>query len=70
MMCMFPGAKCAEPSLTQPGKNMQGFEKRLLAAYASLVVIGLGSVMFHATLRYEMQGRKMGQTACCPYANG
>lgn len=33
----------------------QGFEKRLIAAYASLFVIGLGSVMFHATLRYEMQ---------------
>ena len=33
----------------------QGFEKRLIAAYTSLFVIGLGSVMFHATLRYEMQ---------------
>ena len=35
-----------------------GFRKRLIAAYASLFVIGLGSVMFHATLRYEMQGRE------------
>jgi dihydroceramidase len=28
---------------------------RLIAGYTSLIVIGLGSVLFHATLKYEMQ---------------
>lgn len=35
--------------------HTQGFEKRFHLCFASLLIVGLGSWLFHMTLRYEMQ---------------
>lgn len=35
--------------------HVNQYEMRFMMCYLSLVVIGLGSVMFHGTLLYELQ---------------
>jgi dihydroceramidase len=35
--------------------HRRALERRFLVAYAALMVVGLGSIAFHATLRFELQ---------------